>query len=482
MGIRIQPREVEIDQTDPFKNDLLNRREKAEVLTNLVSNIDGPCAMAVDAAWGAGKTTFLKMWARHLRNECFPVVEFNAWETDSSGDPFVALTTEMTEQLKVWTDSTVASRLRQTQFLAKKLLRRVAPGAIRTASGFIPIVGSEVGHALSSFASEAMTGYFEEKKSAAQFRSSLQGLANSLRESSGNKPTVVLIDELDRCRPSYAIELLETAKHIFGVDSVVFVLAVNRDQLAHSIKSLYGSEFGAEEYLRRFFDIDFRLPAPDRDAFIRDMLASTGVIEFLENARDQIAKKHSALVSETLISFLGRSTLTLRDVGQAVHRLSVVLASLANSEHIYSRTLTVLSIISAFDPLVYRKFVGREPDAEQTLEEIFGLVDDPALRQSASGALVEAVIIGATITREHFFVNIERHEEFKAKAPLFFKYSETALSSQMEAYPDQDGIHATNIIQTLRNFYNVSGRGNEPLGLEESVQSLELLAPEPKAL
>ena len=63
MGIRIQPREIHISTDpadDPFKNDLLDRREKAEILTSLVSNIDGPCTMAIDAAWGAGKTTFLK--------------------------------------------------------------------------------------------------------------------------------------------------------------------------------------------------------------------------------------------------------------------------------------------------------------------------------------------------------------------------------------------------------------------------------------
>ena len=99
MSIRIQPQEVKICINDPFRHDLLDREETAKALTNLVGNIDGPCVMAVDAAWGAGKTTFLKMWARYLRKERFPVVEFNAWETDSSGDPFVALTSEITERV-----------------------------------------------------------------------------------------------------------------------------------------------------------------------------------------------------------------------------------------------------------------------------------------------------------------------------------------------------------------------------------------------
>ena len=44
----------------------------------------------------------------------------------------------------------------------------------------------------------------------------------------------------------------------------MFVLAVNRSQLEHSIKSLYGAKFDARVYLQRFFDQDFRLPDPER--------------------------------------------------------------------------------------------------------------------------------------------------------------------------------------------------------------------------
>jgi len=326
MGIRIQPREIDIptDPTDdPFKNDLLDRREIAEVLTNLVGNIEGPCAMAVDAAWGAGKTTFLKMWEQHLRNEGFPVVQFNTWETDASGDPLVALTTEITGQLKGTVDS---SRLDQVSTQAKELIRKLAPGLIRFGTSFVPIAGGEMGHTLGAYAEEVLTSHQEAKQSTKQFNESLQELANALWEAKHQKPIVILIDELDRCRPSYAIELLETAKHIFGVDHVVFVLAVNRSELAHSVRALYGNEFRAEGYLRRFFDIDFMLPLPDRQAFIQNTLTLNGVYEFLDGSTDQFAKSQVGL--DTLTTFLAQSDLTLRDIGQAIHRLTVVLLSL----------------------------------------------------------------------------------------------------------------------------------------------------------
>ena len=96
MGIRVQPKEIEIPEGDPFKNDLLGRKEPIEILTRLVGTIEGPCVMAVDALWGSGKTTFIKLWHQYLLNNNLDVVRFNAWENDFCNDPFVALLGELT--------------------------------------------------------------------------------------------------------------------------------------------------------------------------------------------------------------------------------------------------------------------------------------------------------------------------------------------------------------------------------------------------
>ena len=95
------------------------------------------------------------------------------------------------------------------------------------------------------------SGYQKARSAIRDFRTILQEMAISLAESNENRPLVVVINELDRCRPTYAAKLLEVAKHLFAVDNIVFVLAVNRDQLDHSIRGLYGSEFDAKGYLRR---------------------------------------------------------------------------------------------------------------------------------------------------------------------------------------------------------------------------------------
>ena len=268
MGIRIQTREIDVPKDDPFKNDLLGRKESVEVLTHLVGSLEDPCVLAVDAAWGNGKTTFLRIWAQYLRNQKFPVVEFNAWETDFSGDPFVALSTELTEGLRKYDDKPLAAKIDDTKKKAEEVLRRAVPSVIRLATVGIldvgPLMEQEVGQALASYAKDRLSEYHEAKKSVKAFRDSLQNMADTVSKFSENRPLIVVIDELDRCRPSYAVELLEVAKHLFAVDRIVFVLAVNRSELAHSIGALYGSGFDAMGYLRRFFDVDFRLPDPER--------------------------------------------------------------------------------------------------------------------------------------------------------------------------------------------------------------------------
>ena len=276
MGIRIQPREIDVPAGDPFKHDLLARKEPVESLTNIVRSLEGPCVLAVDAEWGKGKTTFLNIWAQHLRNQKFPVVKFNAWETDFSGDPLVALSTELTEGLHEYEDDRVAllaSQIAEMKKMASKVLRRAVPAMIRhTTAGILDLNPL--------FEEDKLTGYQETKKSVEEFRNVLQNMADMLSESNENRPLIVVIDELDRCRPSYAVELLEVAKHVFAVNHIVFVLAVNRSELAHSIKALYGSDFNAVRYLRRFFDLDFRLPDPDRGAFIDAMLNTVQIKKY----------------------------------------------------------------------------------------------------------------------------------------------------------------------------------------------------------
>ena len=90
------------------------------------------------------------------------------------------------------------------------------------------------------------------------FTSALSSAASHWSE----KPVVIMVDELDRCSPEYAVEMLQLLEHVFYADNVVFVVSMNRAELVHSVKAFYGQDFNAEGYLERFFDNVFPLPTP----------------------------------------------------------------------------------------------------------------------------------------------------------------------------------------------------------------------------
>ena len=485
MGIRIQPRDFDFPELhkfapnpegpdlDPFQGDLLDRKAKIEVLTRLVGNIEGPCAMAVDAAWGAGKTTFLKMWARHLCQQGFPVVEFNAWETDFTGDPFVALSSEITGGLTEWNAPTVADKIKETKETARKVLRWVAPGAIRLASGFIPVVGNEFGKAAGDFAEELFTDYPEARQSITDFKADLAELANELWENSGNKPLVVFIDELDRCRPSYAIELLEMGKHIFSVDHVVFILAVNRAELAHSVRVLYGDRFGAEDYLRRFFDIDILLPSPNRDQFIDGLLAQTGTKRFLENDQ-RTSLQYGGLAKSILQNFLSRSDLSLRSIGQSIHRIGLVLSSLSDDELRYAGTLATLSVIHALDSELYHSVKDTSVSDESIITTVSTKLNDSQLMSQPPGTFMQAIIMASRITHSDALMPYSGLQE---KAPLFWHYFETAQNGHAETETDRAIMQrARQIVRIVQDLHGAGSPAAERLGFQESIQRLELLS------
>ena len=472
MGIRIQPREIDVPEDDPFKNDLLGRKEPADVLAHLVGSLEGPCVLAVDGAWGSGKTTFLRIWAQHLRNHGFPVVEFNAWETDFAGDPFVSLSTELTEGLRAYTDETLATKIDNTRTVAKEVIRRAVPGLIRVATAGIldvnPLLEKELGQALASAAEKRLSDYQEAQKSIKKFRRVLQDMAGTVSKSRGNRPLIVVIDELDRCRPSYAVELLEVAKHLFAVDRIVFVLAVNRSELAHSIKALYGGDFDAVGYLRRFFDVDFRLPDPERKAFIGAMLDAIRIDDYFGRTQDDAARKQADVARNLLQVFFRMPDLSLRRIAQAVHRLGLVFASLRSDRKAFSLMAVVTLIVRTIDPMLYHQFVNGEVSDLKIVETVLGRADAEALQENRSGSWFEAVIIAAA-REEAALCHYPR-----PISPLLQRYKAASHTEGGEA--DRD--HAQEVIELLE-FLERSLRDSQPsVGFRHSVKRLELLSPD----
>ncbi len=455
--MRIQPNEIEIPSDDPFRHDLLARKKPGEILTNLVDNIDGPCVLAVDAAWGAGKTTFIKMWAKYLRSKGFPVVEFNAWETDFSEDPFAALSSDLTKGLDKYTDYDIVKAISDVKEVAQQLAIWTVPSIIRIGTaGFVDIPQSDVAEL---FRGEyGLNAYEKAQEEVDKFRDTLKHMAKALSDKTTH-PLIVVIDELDRCRPTYAVELLEAAKHLFSVDYIVFVLAVNRSQLEHSVEALYGSGFDAKGYLRRFFDIDFRLPKPERRQFIETLLQEMQIYHYFRMDEDRI------FAPDLLKDLVDASGLSLRQIAQGIHRLGLVLASLNTNQNPLAFAITAALILRIIDTEIYHRFCAGDASDEEVVNRVSGaFAAEKTKQESDARCFFEAVIIAAQD-------KIAEHNNFPTTSPLYQRYRATVSASPPEIGRVKRVLE---IIQDWqeRDIYRLIGAR-----FQESVQRIELLSP-----
>ena len=481
MNIRIQPRDIDVPADNPFEHDLLGRKESIEALTNVISSLDGPCVMAVDAGWGMGKTTFLKMWAQHLRNERFPVVEFNAWETDFAQDPFIALYSEITGGLSELPDA--SERIDGLRAAAGVVFRALPAAAARVALSAVPYAGSQLVDELSprppTPREEVAATYQETKTALRAFREQLGQIAKAIARENDNAPLVVMIDELDRCRPTYAIELLEAAKHLFNVDHIVFVVCLDRAQLAHSVKAVYGASFDAEGYLWRFFDIDYRLPSPDRKRSLMRRLAAVGITEVLQSRRSAVDPRNSVRIVR---EFFNSPQFTLRRVQHAIRRLAVVLASVPTSQFTNMDTLVVLLLVRTVLPDLYRRIVIGEATDEEAVNTLFNRIPDSAT--SAVRTLAHSSV--PSLSRAYYFRGSAkgwhgRHDTAPATPAISGRDPEAESEDQSNPDERRDAQVATQFIDrrwpldTLQDSDEVQV-GWSDVGFEDAVRRIELFS------
>lgn len=459
MKIRVRPPEIKIPRNKPdelFENDLLDRKESIDVLTAVIRSIKGPCVMAVDAEWGAGKTTFLKLWAQHLRNEQYPVVEYNAWKTDFASHPFAALFDAMLGDLTDSRERFVES-LRDTgteliRSLGMHLLGSVGLGPVMT------LVAKQFGESRPSDPS-FLAEYQQMKNLLDKFKETLEKAASKLRDSTRDRvPLVVFVDELDRCRPSYAIELLEVAKHVFSVDDVVFVFGINQAQLKHSVSVLYGAGFDSFDYLRRFFDLEVMLPAPDRKIFVDRQLYATGLTTYFAGS------EQSRVADAWLRSYLSSQDISVRSVAQFAHRAGLALAALPSTMWRFQWATVAALIIKTTDLEVYGRILTGTISDEEAYRK---LRTHPSIASLPHPSGFEAAVIMAC----HDMVDARQGDK-TIKQPLLLKHRERSKN-------DDGSIEfqtAKRICQFVEVFNRATTFRAEGFGFRRAVRRIELMS------
>lgn len=254
---------------DTLVKDAIERNSDVVRFVSVLDSIEDNCSIALEGQWGSGKTFFVKQTKMMLdaHNDFLPCLQendrnlirniranyygnsaptlqpqvcvyYDAWENDNDDDPILSMVYAILNSV-------------ETDFSFKDT------SCLKVAAGILEVFsGRDWEELIESFKGEDPLAKLKQEKATEQ---RVHEFLESLLPEKGNR-LIVFIDELDRCKPSYAVKLLERIKHYFIDDKITFVFSVNIDELQYTIKKYYGEGFDGSKYLDRFFDLRISLP------------------------------------------------------------------------------------------------------------------------------------------------------------------------------------------------------------------------------
>lgn len=247
---------------DALTQDPLHRRGEITDFLKMLVAVEPPYTFVIDAPWGSGKTFFVKQVARVLQMAnptldpdletlnatlgeaatelpampCLPIY-FNAWEDDHFDNPVLPIL------------ASIANAADEESIKGGEDFGKGVISVIETALSFIGY-SSDINGAIEYFSGTDFLARYKEEK---ELRGKIDELVKNNLPEVANR-AVIFIDELDRCRPEFAIMVLEQTKTLFQQDNIVVVYSTDITQLAHSLQGVYGPRFEGRKYLERFYD------------------------------------------------------------------------------------------------------------------------------------------------------------------------------------------------------------------------------------
>ena len=355
-----------VDEDDGFKNDVLDRQPFGEALLNIVTRSKDELVVSIDGQWGEGKTTFVKMWRGLLKKQNIPSIYIDAFANDYSDDAFIAIASAITEfvKKKISKDS-YSELLKNTKLVGIQLLSWSARVGIKAATlGIIKDADIEELGAIKDEIAKGVSGLvgdliIEERLKAhsegmnliQSFRDLLSSIPAKLEGSEG-KPIVVILDELDRCRPTFAVDAVEKIKHLFSVQNVVFVLVLNKAQLEQSVKIVYGQELDAHTYLQKFINLETRIPKRLDSRYMND--ASKYIQRLFELHEFEAWDDEQGIIMYTEL-LATHFNLTLRQLEKVFTTLAMFYGSIPENHFRPVQLIVFLVVVKVVNPLLFEK-------------------------------------------------------------------------------------------------------------------------------
>ncbi|MCV6636964.1 P-loop NTPase fold protein [Candidatus Albibeggiatoa sp. nov. NOAA] len=376
-------------ENESFK-DTLNRNAEIKSLSNLLKNVETPTVLAINSKWGTGKSTFINLWEKHLESDKeIETICFNAWKNDFAPDPLTAFLSEInpffSKESKIADTNLYWEKAKKVGiYFSGKLIPIAAKTAtaglldIDELSKFLEETGledigieSELENLSKDLSKDAVNTYASHyanyKASVSLIDIFKKNLKAAIKEK--GKRLVIFVDELDRCRPTYAIELLERIKHLFDIEGLVFVLSLDKEQLSHSIKAVYGQDMDADGYLKRFIDIEYRLkkPTPEKLENYIHYLFEQFNFEENEEIRNSFAY--------VLVFFTKHyHSFSLRDINRLVERINLIKNLFDDKQSLknpyFCEVIVFLLLLRDRDYQIYSDYIHPESTSENILKHI----------------------------------------------------------------------------------------------------------------
>lgn len=374
-----------------FEQDLLGRKEFCKRLEKFLEvekdYVEGSLVVALNGRFGSGKSALIEMWhndiaTRRGEGEWCPMpVILNAWESDHCGDPMIAILSGLIGAAERW------AKPKPEAGKLKKAAKDVLWFSVGLANSFVSKVGID----------PVAAGEFAEGKKSAeatppdfikvfgQRLEAMRTLKARLAQTFGGETckAIVFVDELDRCRPDYAITYLETIKHVFDVRGIIFVLAIDYNHLKNSACALFGSDLDPAGYFSKFFHRTFELEMNEATHsglvgpyFSRYLSVEGKRLCGWRNSRDSIVPL------EALVKGL---RMTPRQIQESFRILGHALST-ANEEvqgHLkwaIPPGLAFLSFLKVGRPSLYRDMMRRESKHKEVLQLIHDFGEDANIK------------------------------------------------------------------------------------------------------
>lgn len=384
---------VGVDTFDPKPGEVpldhLNRKPAGERLSQLMGRGDQPLVVALDGDWGSGKSHFLKLWTGSHAGfgGKAKVIYFDAFARDYLDDPFVSLVAAITEAQEKAAEGTPA--IKKTLGNLKKFAAKLVPSALRITAAALTAGATEAAlFASGAVADAAIEGLGQEaEKAIEQFWQREQGriaaieaFRSALAELAEAQPLILVIDELDRCRPDFALSLLEVVKHFFSVKGVQFVLGVRLEALEESVRHRYGPNTDARLYLQKFLHMRLSLPQEADNAAWRVHFHKVCETMGVETATVKDCTK--------ILEIWTGTEPTLRDVERIATRLALFPENFRQHYQAVQYAALTAAVLEVKAPDVYRS-LRRNTLTLQDISERFGIGSDLPDRSSERKIMTE---------------------------------------------------------------------------------------------